>query len=85
MSVLAATHRQSFSTVLYGGADDCARARLMVFASIWEPPHGSRGAHSTVVSLPPSFRGVLGSMYVRVLCSFGMPLLTMAKVLSWEH
>ena len=58
----------------------------MVFASIWEPPHGSRGAHSTVVSLPPSFRGVLGSMYVRVLCSmFGMPLLTMAKVLSWEH
>ena len=44
------------------------------------------GAHSTVVSLPPSFRGVLGSMYVRVLCSmFGMPLLTMAKVLSWEH
>ena len=57
----------------------------MVFASIWEPPHGSRGEHSTVVSLPPSFRGVLGSMYVRVLCSFGMPLLTMAKVLSWEH
>ena len=78
-----------------GRGGNCARARrLMVFASIWEPPHGSR-AHSLVVSLPSPFRVEVfyysSTIYVYVLQSWFLPavsamlLLTMAKVLSWEH
>ena len=49
-----------------GGGFNCARAWLMVFASIWEPPHGSRETHSTVVSLPSPFRGV----YLLILTTY---------------